>query len=263
MILEKVLPQQAIALFVLIYLSIPLYPSSAFGGRPLVIDDAAPVAEGRVELELGFSHSRPPGGGREQRWPAMGLTYGLTEGLEFGVNIHRINSDLKGEAPVEGLEDLHLATKYNVLEESVDLPALAFSFDLKTPTANRRKGLSSGRVDEHLTLIATKRFSPVALDLNLGYLIVNSPLRDQLKNRFLGGLALRRDLDKQWSLVGEILGQSRKASGEKNEAHLQIGARYLFALPIVFDAAVGRSLRPSGTRIQATFGLTWTFPVSF
>lgn len=262
MIIKKVLPQNPLSCLALVHVCILFYPSSSFAGRPLVIDDAKPVAEGYFELELGLIQAQPEKGGREQRLPVMALSLGLVEGLEFGLNVQRVNSDLKGDPPTRGFEDLHLATKYNFLEEA-SYPALALSFDLKIPTANRRKGLSSGRYDANPILIATKHYFPLAIDLNLGYLIVDSLVEEKLKNRFLGGVALRYGLSERWRLVGEVLGLSREASGEKNEANFQIGLRYRPDLPVFFDAAVGRSLRPSGTRIQVTFGLTWTFPVSF
>jgi len=34
----------------------------SLGGRPLVVDDAAPVAAGHVEVEIGLPHTRLHGG---------------------------------------------------------------------------------------------------------------------------------------------------------------------------------------------------------
>lgn len=260
MYIENVPPRHLCTLLALIFIHIP---SSAFGGRPLVIDDAPVVSQNHLEIELGLSHARPENGGREQKSPILGLTYGLGRGLELALNIHRSNSDSRGEPPVRGFEDLHLAPKYNFFEESDYLPALTFSLDVKIPTANRRKGLSTGRMDENLLFIATKRFSDLAVDFNAGYLIVNSPAAQKLKNRAAAGFALRWEMDKQWGMVGEIHGQSRRAKGERNEANFQLGVKYLLADPLVLDAAVGRSLRSSGNNFQATLGVTWTFPVNF
>ncbi len=233
-----------------------LHPSPIFSARPLVVDDARTVGVGDVQFELGLVQSQPEKGGREQAWPAMALTYGLYKGLEVGLGIQRVNSDLKRERPVEGFEDLHLAAKYNLLPgEKYDF---SFAFDLKVPTANRRKGLSSGRFGESLLVIATKHFFPAALDLNFGYIIVDSPPGEKLKDRFFGGVALRYGLNENWRLVGEIYGLSREASGAKNEANFQVGVRLRPNLPVFFDAAIGRSLLPSGTRIQGTLGITWT-----
>lgn len=40
---------------------------SAHAGRPLAIDDVAPVAAGQLEIELGLHHGLTDGGGQDQR----------------------------------------------------------------------------------------------------------------------------------------------------------------------------------------------------
>jgi hypothetical protein len=242
------------------FICLTLFCSSiAFGGRPLVVDDARTVDAEDFQFELGIVQGQPEKGGRAQAWPAMALTYGLYKNLEVALGIQRVNSDPKGEPPVRGFQDLHLAPKFNFFEEVENgFPALSFSFDLKIPTASRHKGLSSGKFDETLLFIATKHFFPAAIDLNLGYLVVGRVAGEKLENRFFGGMALRYGLNQHWRLVSEIYGLSRQASGAKNEANFQVGIRYHSDLPLVLDAAVGRSLLPSGTRIQGTVGFTWT-----
>jgi hypothetical protein len=238
-----------------------LYSSPVFGGRPLFIDDARPVAEGNFEFELGLAQSLPEKGGRDQQFPVMAATYGLYKGLEVGLGIQRTNTDRKGDPPVEGFQDLHLATKYNFLPG--EIYDFSFTFDVKVPTANRHKGLTLGKFDESFVLIATKHFFPAALDLNLGYIVVGRRTGEKLENRFLGGMALRYGLNERWRLVGDIYGLSRAVKGEKNEANFQVGIRFRPDLPVFFDAAIGRSLLPSGTRIQGTLGLTWSRALNF
>ncbi|MGH7767338.1 MAG: hypothetical protein ACREQP_07775 [Candidatus Binatia bacterium] len=227
----------------------------------MAVDDAGAVPEKHLEFEFGIVQGQPEKGRREQKLPVMAFTYGLYRGLELGLGIHRLNSDLKGERPVRGFQDLHLAAKYNFLEESA-WPALALAFDLKIPTANRRVGLSTGRFDEQFLLIATKNFSLLAANLNFGYLIVDSPPKEKLLHRLLGGVALRYEVNKQWRLVGDIFGQSRQARGDENEANFQLGFQYQPFPPLTFDAAIGRSLLRSGTRIHGTLGLTWLHSLS-
>jgi hypothetical protein len=238
-----------------------LYSLPVFGGRPLVIDDARTVAEGNFEFELGLVQSLPEQGGRDQQFPVMAATYGLYKGLEVGVGIQRTNTDVKGDPPIEGFQDLHLATKYNFLPG--EIYDFSFTFDLKVPTANRHKGLTSGKFDESFVLIATKHFFPAALDFNLGYIVVGRRAGEKLENRILGGMALRYGLNERWRLVGNIYGLSRAARGEKNEANFQVGIRFRPDLPVFFDAAIGRSLLASGTRIQGTLGLTWSRALNF
>ena len=253
--MKKPLVTTAVIFFALLY-SLP-----AFSGRPLVIDDARTVAEGNFEFEMGMVQSLPEKGGRDQQFPVVAATYGLYKGLEVGVGIQRTNTDLKGDAPVRGFQDLNLAAKYDFLPgDSYDL---SFAFNLKIPTADSHKGLSTGKFDESFVFIATKHFFPAALDLNLGYTVVGRPSGEKLENRFLGGMALRYGLNERWRLVGDIFGLSREAKGEKNEANFQIGVRFRPNLPVFFDAAIGRSLLASGTRIQGTLGLTWSRALNF
>jgi len=72
---------------------------AAYAGRPLTIDDIAPVPPGQLEIELGFYHGLPDGGGRDQRWPLTAATYGVLDGLELGLVIQRSNQGTLRSAP--------------------------------------------------------------------------------------------------------------------------------------------------------------------
>jgi hypothetical protein len=238
---------------------------AAFAARPLVVDDARPVAEQNVQISVGFTHTVPENGGRDQQLPEVTAGVGVYKNLELGMTIDRTNTDLKREAPVRGFEDLHLYSKYNFVQEVEKgfVPALTFIFDLEIPTANSHRGLSTGKFDEGFLLIATKHWFPAAVDLNLGYTVVGRRQGEKLENQFFGGLALRYGLSERWRLVGDIYGLSRAAKGESGEGNFQIGVRFRPDLPAYFDAAVGRSLLSSGNRFQATVGLTWSTALKF
>jgi hypothetical protein len=232
--------------------------ATSFAGRPLVIDDATPVSRSDFELELGFGHSQSHDGSRDQNWPVLNLSYGVFDEMEVGLAIQRINKHAKDSSATRGFEDLHLSTKWKFRDEGELCPALALGFDLRLPTANRRKGLSPGRTDETFLLIATKTWSPVRVHLNAGYSIVNHSSNDKLKNRVRGGTAFEWTIHPQWTLVGELFGISREIARSKNRAEFQLGVRYFLTEQLVVDSAIGRSLLSSGTAIQATAGLTWT-----
>jgi hypothetical protein len=234
----------------------------SWAARPLVVDDAAPVAAGQLEIEFGSSHARLHGGGREQAWPVIALAYGLTDRLEIGLSIQRVNHDRRNEPAVRGFEDLHLMSKLSIVEETDLFPAAAFSLDVKLPTARSSKALSTGKFEEAFSLIFSKAYAPLGLHLNIGYLLVNSPRNAKLKNRLRGGLAGDYALRPELTLVAEVFGASRVASAESNEAAFQLGLRYAVAKSLMLDAAAGRSLRFSGANLQGTAGLTWTVDVA-
>ncbi|HWP58868.1 MAG TPA: transporter [Candidatus Acidoferrales bacterium] len=236
-----------------------LVPARLFAARPLVVDDAPTVPRGNLEIELGVSYAAAAHSTREQGLPVIGIAYGVFERLEAGIALQRVKNDSRGSAPVEGFEDLHLAAKYNLIEERATFPALSLALDIKAPTASRRKGLSSGRWDESFLFIATKSFAPLVFHLNAGYVIVDSPPGGKLKNIIRGGFAFEWPFRERWVLVGEIFGSSRPAAGEPNEAAFQVGFRYLLNPAFVLDAAGGRSLRSTGAEFQITSGFTWLF----
>jgi hypothetical protein len=236
--------------------------SNSFAGRPLVVDDAAPVAPSHFELELAFAQGRSYGGGREQHLPGGNFAYGVLDGLEIGAGIRRVNKNAKGSSPTEGFEDLHLHTKYRFLAEDDLSPAVALSFDLRLPTANRRKGFSPGKTDETFLIIATKTWTPLTFHLNSGYSIVGHSIENKLKNRIRGGAAVEWQVHPDWTLVGEISAISREFRGAPNIAEFQAGLKYLLTPAVVLDSAIGRSLRSSGAAIQGTIGLTWTINTS-
>ena len=248
--------------FIIVGVFILTHAKVSLAGRPLVVDDAGPVAPGQLEIEFGLSHARPHGGGREQAWPVTTVAYGLIQRLEVGLNIQRVNHDRRREAAVKGFEDLHLATKFSVIEETGNLPATALSLDVKIPTANKSKGLSAGKFEEAMTLILSKAYAPVGLHCYLGYLLVDSPRNAKLKNRLRAGVAADYAFHPELVLVGEVFGASRAAHGEKNEAAFQIGLRYALSPRFVLDAGAGRSLRATGASAHGTAGLTWTLDVA-
>jgi hypothetical protein len=237
------------------------HSGEVFAGRPLVVDDALTVAAGNIELEFGFTHTLPEKGGRDQQFPIMAATYGVIKDLEVGLTIQRTNTDLKKQPSLSGFQDLNLNAKYDfVTGETFDL---SLAFNLKVPTANSHRGLTTGRFDQAFLFLATKDFFPAAVDLNLGYIVVGRRKGENLENRFFGGVALRYGASRNWRVVGDIYGLSRATRDANAEGNFQLGVRYHFGEFTMFDAAVGRSLLSSGNRFQTTCGVTWSTALNF
>ena len=237
------------------------HSGEVFAGRPLVVDDALTVAADNIEVEFGFTHTLPEKGGRDQQFPIMAATYGVIKDLEVGLTIQRTNTDLKKYKSLSGFQDLNLNAKYDFLTgENYDL---SLAFNLKAPTANSHRGLTTGRFDETFLFLATKDFFPAAVDLNLGYIVVGKRKGENLENRFFGGVALRYSVSENWRIVGDLYGLSRATRGPNAEGNFQVGLRYHLGEFTMFDAAAGRSLLSSGHRFQATCGVTWSTALDF
>lgn len=232
---------------------------NAHAGRPLVIDDAAPLSLHQVELELGVYGKRLVSDEREYVLPGIGLAYGVWPRVEIGLTLQRLERE---ESSADGFEDLHLTTKYGMFDETPRFPALALELAIKLPTANSRKGLSTGKSDQSFRISATKNFDSIAAHLNLGYLLVRSPPRDKLKNRIFGGVATEWLLGTGWAFVAEVFGVSREARAATNEVEFHTGLKYALSERLILDTAIGRSLLDTGTAVQGTVGLTWTVDVT-
>ena len=76
-----------------------------------------------------------------------------------------------------GFEDLHLTMKHEIFDETPSLPSFAVDLDIKIPTANRRKDLSTGKSDQSFRMSMTKNLHAVAAHLNAAYTAVQGPNR--------------------------------------------------------------------------------------
>ena len=212
-----------------------------------------------LEVEFGMSTEHDRSDPPEHGWPNLALAYGIYPRFEIGVGIRRINREGEPRSRSQhGFEDLHLTAKYNVSEETSLLPAFSVDLDVKLPTANRSKGLSTGKSDQSLRTSATKNFQSVAAHLNWAYTLVQSPPGEKLKNRIFGGAAIEWLFRPDLTFVAEVFAASRPARGEANELEFQTGIKYALTPRLVLDAGLGRSLRTVGTAVQGTAGLTWT-----
>jgi len=248
-------------IFAALLCAVVCHSGEVFAGRPLVVDDAATVAAGNIELEFGFTHTLPEKGVRDQQFPIMAATYGVIKRLEVGLAIQRTNTDLKRQSPLSGFQDINLNAKYDFMTgETYDL---SLAVNVKVPTANRHRGLTTGRFDEAFLFLATKDFFPAAVDLNLGYIVVGKRKGENLENRFFGGMALRYNVSENWRVVGDIYGLSPAVRRANADGNFQLGLRYHMGEFTMFDAAIGRSLLPTGNRFQATCGVTWSTALNF
>lgn len=152
----------------------------AHAAPPLITDDAGTVEVGKLEIELnnGYSHDSEHEEGVKVRGDVfdseLKLTTGLYQDLGIALAVPYVFSDRTKEDgnlvdDVEGFGDMTLEVKYRFLELG------GIDFTLKPyvliPTGRYNVGLSEGRWQPGVTLIATREFDDgnYALHANLGY----------------------------------------------------------------------------------------------
>jgi hypothetical protein len=235
-----------------------------YAGRPLVTDDADPVARGRVEVEFGLELETST---QSYNLTApFGFGFGLTEWLEVAIKPSILYFDDQDASPrrVAGVGDL-------VLEVKAKLPFTPFDLDLalvpslKIPTADEDRGLGTGEVDGGAVVVVTKAFAETRkLHFNVGYTVTGRTPEVRLRDVLFIGLAGETPIpglaEGRLQFVAEVFGTTKEEAEGRGDIQGRLGVRYAALEDLILDAAVGRSFtaRPQ-VELFATVGLTWTF----
>jgi hypothetical protein len=236
----------------------------AHAGRPLVTDDADPVALGRIEVEAGVE--------LETSTQSYSLTapfsfgFGVTNWLELAIKPSMLYQDDQDASPrrVAGVGDLVLEAKARLPFRPFDLD-LALVPNLKIPTADEDRGLGTGKVDGGAVFVMTKAFTETRkLHFNVGYTAVGTTSDVDLQDQLFFGLAGETSIpglaEERLQFVAEVFGTTAEEKGGPGDIQGHMGVRYLVGEDLILDAAIGRSFtsRPQ-VEFFATVGLTWTF----
>jgi len=243
-----------------VFLLLPALSASA--GRPLTVDDAAPVPPGLFELEAGIGYV---GDGPLRHWDfPFALAYGVAPRLELGAGtggqLEERGELASGDNLVTSVGDAILGTKWQPLDKDRFWADHALAFSVKLPTASRSRGLGSGETDFDLTWIATKPLGEkMSVHFNVGYTWLGDPAGENFDDVLHYGAALDRHLTKRLQLVAEIYANTPVHTASDTTLFLNGGVRWKAGDALVFDAAVGAGVRGAAPDVIATAGLTWVF----
>lgn len=239
-----------------------LLPATAFGGRPLFIDDAETVGRSVWEVEGGITYWSDPG--RDHMDFPFAVTYGVLPALEFGLGFggqleQRIEQE-GADSHVGGLGDLVIAGKWKFLAERAFSPAQALAMTVKLPTADHSKGLGSGEVDWDFSWIASKRLTEAAgVHVNVGYSGVGDPPDEESWDLLHYGFAADYQITSGLQWVGELFAQSEVWHRTETFVQCNSGFRWAVMDGLMLDAAAGTYIHGDGRNVLVTFGLTWAF----
>lgn len=236
----------------------------AYAGRPLAVDDAAPLEWGRMKVEVATALKTS-----EEAYDLaapFNLALGVTPWLEVGMSpsVVYVNNPEASPRRAGGIGDLVLAAKAALPFEPFNLD-LALVPSLKIPTADEGRGLGTGDVDRGVVLIVTKVFTELQkLHFNAGYTVVGKSRESRLRDVLFMGIAGETTLpglaEQQLQFVAELFGTTPAEQDGSGDLQARLGMRYLLAAEWTLDAAVGRSLTAHPqVEFFATVGLTWTF----
>ncbi len=246
-------------LLLLAIAGIAFCPDAGLAYRPFFTEDAGVAGKGAVELEVGWEHVRWKNDDSDNIFVAV-PKYGLTERLELALEIPYLFRHPTEGDDENGLGDIIVGAKFNLLEEKGPWPAFTLKGVLKTPSGNEKKGLGTGYTDYGLIAIATKGFGPLTLHSMLGYAVVGSGAGQDMRNIHVYGLAADYRLTDKFHLVGEISGTSHPNRSVEGElVGFLFGTRYEISDNIILDAAVRHGMHRELPGLTAIAGISTKF----
>jgi len=235
---------------------------TGFAARPLAVDDAGVVDVGQFEFEIGaaFVHDSDC----DALELPVGLTVGVLPNIAVGIGFggqFEERSHIAGKDHESGLGDLVVGAKWAFFSETNGLPAQAFSFSVKFPTADDDKGLGSGKIDYDLTWIASKMLTEtVGFHVNAGYTWVGEPDGEEVGDIVHYGAAVDVQLNEAVQWVGEVFAERELQGGAQTVVQYNTGFRWGASDALTLDVSAGSSLYgDDAPDFTATIGLTWAF----
>lgn len=274
--------------FIVLTLFVLVRPAAA-QQRPLVTEDSEPIGAGRVLLEGGFDYSwaekYPVSGlqGNLLRLPTVGVSVGISSIAEFQIDggffNHLSVTHQDPTAPLASLitftgtgthdvEDIVVATKIRVVEETDARPAFALRFATKLPTASNESGLGLDTTDFYMSLLGAKAIRSVRVVGNVGFGILGDPTNGERQNDVLtygasAALAVREQTEAVMEVNGRVNTRSGGAlPGSETRGTFKIGGRYTRG-GIRYDAGLFFGLTSIDPTVGVTVGVTYVFNDAF
>jgi len=222
-------------------------------GRPLDTEDTTVLDPGVGELEAGVDLSRGSDGS------AVGsrlvASVGVLPGLEALIEASVVAVDPPGQSWRAGAGDSLIGLKYRLLAESSDAPAVLLAAAARLPTGDDARGLGEGEPAVFALAAVSRRWGPLTLTANAGYVFAAGSRAD---DAVLTGLAVEHQLAFGWTLVGEafaLLGVWNAA----DQILARVGAAWQLGPHLRLDGAVGTGLGSGHADLLLTVGATFRF----
>ena len=199
-----------LALFALAGLA--CFARPALAGPPFVTDDPEPAEYEHFEINTAMTGTYTKDG-RAGAWPNLDINYGLIPDVQFTVNLFGAYAKTSDQKFVYGPGDTEIALKYRFIQEEEDgwRPMVAFYPNILTPTGDEKKGLGGGHNRIFLPLWLQKSIGDWQTYGGGGYYL--NKHGDTDKDYWFWGWTLLRKFDENWTLGGEVFGQTADLTG--------------------------------------------------
>ena len=246
-----------LSLMIQIFWSVPSHAD-----RPLNTEDAEVTDKGFFQIEVGIDCEKQF---NKKNYSIIYVPiYGLTERMEFSIEIPYSLITPNTGFSRKGLSDINLVIKDLIIPEEEIMPAFLLKTQIKLSNGNVKKELGSG--DKHIGFVgvATKTFESFTLHTNLGYTFVGSKADNSLKDYILYSIACEYYLRKKMKIMGELYGESdphsNPSSFKRHILNPLMGLSFQLNEKVILDYAFKVGItRGKKSEYGIVFGLSVSF----
>ncbi len=243
-----------LSLFLLLTFSGP-----AHAYRPFTTEDAGVAGKGVFQAEMSWDYLKGQDSGRDAVFLLVPIV-GVTENLELSAEIpYQFRSPFEAENE-NGIGDVNLVAKYQIVKETENVPAVALKGLFKTNSGNSDRGLGSGDKDYGLFAAVSKTIGKYTIHGMFGYTVVGDNGDENIRNIYSYGVALDYELTDKFHLCGEVTGnRNPDRTGPNDPLSGLLGATFKINEKIVLDGGVRYGFTRSAPDWSTTVGMTFTF----
>ncbi len=221
--------------------------------RPTFSSDPKTTVEGSAELEAGVAFD--PG----DRFSAPALIkWGVSPTAELFAGFSPYERVIQDGDDPDGIGDLLIGTKHQLLAETESQPAVAVLVQTKLPTA-RSGQLGTGEIDFAAAATASKTFDDFTgvAYYQLGVLGQPGAADTEIEHGLAAALSVPL-WDPRWTGFGETALRIRPET-DMEMAVLTGGLNYAIDEGMIFDAALAVGLDDDSPDLVLLFGVTYNF----
>jgi hypothetical protein len=227
-------------------------------GRPVQIEDAAPVERYAFELQLAPVRLEHENGGAYNWEIAPEIAYGILPRtqLEVGFPVSFIEGG--DHSHVQGLAGIEVAALHNLNVETRTLPAFAVAIETLLPVG----GLAPDRAFTSLKGIATRTFTGARFHLNGQYTLGSEGGDMGEASRWMAGIAVDRAFPLRGLLATvDLFAEQPLDDDERLGWTAEAGLRYQTSPQFNVDLGIGRRFAGDEQGWSFTFGAAHAFAV--
>lgn len=178
--------------------------------RPSVSESARIQKEGVLQIETGADFDFDTPDFRNQQSAPLGVYYAMHKRLRLDFEVETLVSQKNRmrNKRESGIGDVNLGFKAIARDQPKKRLAVGFSYSVKLPTADKDKGLGTGKADHNLRLIFNRTYGKNDFIVNLSYLNVGREMSNKRDSGAQVIFRYDRELTKKFGIITEYFGNT-------------------------------------------------------